>query len=1405
MSKFYFYTDIDLLNVQTAAAAFGPVVGSEPTQYRVTSLHQTNAPARAFAVCDGQVAIQPFTGNASLVNLILKPAGQISDMIWPYSNTEDPETNTRNPINFTAIKYIIYRGLTKESLLLDDNNIASESKNDLTKKAKIFQDDINSKATPPVVDVKPSSNALGWDSRDKVDTTLIDDIFYKPDNPNFQLLSIKGGDTIGTFQAGTIGIEIILDNIRNNPTLEIARKTVNTIEVTPIPTSASTQEQKLLYRTKKEEVLNYMDPCAFYGSLYRVQILYKASSQIDTAEFSKTFGIGIYSNILDYVSPRGGKIFNNRNIIYIDIRNDYNRSFNYMKNYSDIITLGSTKKNYYDISKDVEIDWDITWPILSIDPTLYSSETVIKGNNKILKLNLSITANISENKNPLIYIEQGYVDNKTDINNIPNSPKGEGKFLKNSYTDLETNLVTSSVTLQMLMASNSPISNYICLKYIKNDDPDNNISNPSSGSVHRAQHFLDNVFLPLKMKTPFSNASPLKVEVFNEDRYIFSNSKTFIASVGYSVESVGSLENTVTLFAFSKELSEKPEDKFNNQIGLTGGLFNNQYLTSYLNNKFGYSSFKKGHIIDTSITPIVDVDYITIEDLESGKPFNAPELETEFISITLKKTSFEAMCASSGLLIEYDIFLTLRADSVKANDNNGIIYSSYEIVLKGYEIDGANVVIGEYPTGIIVYGRDTSLGKTLVLTEDGANIDSLLPNDNYTCKNIPNEIIISLYNYINDALKVSLDPATKKLYEMVFDDTKTAYIKINPDYTIDYTHNVDDISLGYLAEACTHFTIYRFTEDLRKRRTDSSTEIYQTLKKTLIRGDNGNGKEFGFDEPITETEKNNFNKLLNPLRYFGNYNINYITVEDNDGYDGEALTNGISNCLLSYMYEGYTGSTSSSLRYSSYPKLDRSSKASFISPAKSIIKFHLEMIRNEVTRLVLRDSSCLYHKLSLGKNPPENLILATGDGTSTKGLFGVDDYGIILFNYQYLNYAKINTKNSHSFKATISPTVTVHLNIFGLNASAGNPSLIILKKDGVLCCFYTDFTNGLNPVNYDIYNDFSSNRIFITQSQDLRTLINNEIGTGTGDGVAFYENSNEMFMKSGSPIALYDSAKNDINYYTRSEITVILISGDKYGDPDESLLMVNVVEGKSDFKSIVLDGNNLYNNNIFEITPDKFNELLTPLKKIEDFDALINNLVSSIQQNHINLNLRGNYVGVSISRAEDGKCKVKRDIKYMFNHPNRLSETGPVNSADYNERRYSFAQISFDILNLFISIDSFVSPAKSDLNNELDTMKDPEIVNFLDSFTRSVVLGDLSEKLYNPILSALRSFGFLYSIRTYIINRAPELGKTPDEINLITSKLDTAFNTGLVHADLNLGIGKEITYSDYIRFRNNLK
>jgi hypothetical protein len=58
-AEFYFFADTNLLMLQTAAQAFGPVNPVANTdEYRVTSLHTASSNPTAYAACDAIICVQ---------------------------------------------------------------------------------------------------------------------------------------------------------------------------------------------------------------------------------------------------------------------------------------------------------------------------------------------------------------------------------------------------------------------------------------------------------------------------------------------------------------------------------------------------------------------------------------------------------------------------------------------------------------------------------------------------------------------------------------------------------------------------------------------------------------------------------------------------------------------------------------------------------------------------------------------------------------------------------------------------------------------------------------------------------------------------------------------------------------------------------------------------------------------------------------------------------------------------------------------------------------------------------------------------------------------------------------------------------------------------------------------------
>jgi hypothetical protein len=264
--KFYFFTDPALLVQQTPAQAYGPqgVVNGKDI-YQITDVHTATAKAAAFAVCDGLVAAQ--YDDSGTISIILKP-------------THQP------PFDFPFISYFIYKGIDPASLLGSDGRVdTSQTTNDLVsaiKKAWELPDNNNS-AT------KPSKNCLGLHlnptaylleyPNDQNQTRFasdkpIENLFYEGD-PNFQMTPLKAGNRIGTFTAAGFGFEIVLERMSYRPHTGLSRKFKNLIEVDTLDTSvnyAPDDTPYFMHWHEKEDCLNFIDPCAFWGAFVSASI-----------------------------------------------------------------------------------------------------------------------------------------------------------------------------------------------------------------------------------------------------------------------------------------------------------------------------------------------------------------------------------------------------------------------------------------------------------------------------------------------------------------------------------------------------------------------------------------------------------------------------------------------------------------------------------------------------------------------------------------------------------------------------------------------------------------------------------------------------------------------------------------------------------------------------------------------------------------------------------------------------------------------------------------------------------------------------------------------------------------------------------------------------------------------------
>jgi hypothetical protein len=336
--------------------AFGPVTGSETTKYRTTSVVRAmgTAPIKVFAICAGQVLIQPQTGDTTKVNLILKPSASYS------------------PIK---IKYFIYRGVNKADLMSSNilQPIVNEGVNQpffLRKLWKQFKDFYAGLIDPSTGEPFPAPNEfpsslIGYDENQSQDI-LIENYFTRKEiDISYQIPLCSEGEHLGNF-TGEIGLDIVLDygdyQLQNQEELfkfdlKFARKKEHVFDTSTIPSSTTVKIKRY-----KEYIHQFMDAAAFWGSHIECGAIKTVETDASTVETVKK-GLKTNNDIFTKIVNK----YQTQNKIYLYIQGENNRSYNYYDATRKVFGFSPTGQlNQTGISG---------WPIIIEELTVAASTT----------------------------------------------------------------------------------------------------------------------------------------------------------------------------------------------------------------------------------------------------------------------------------------------------------------------------------------------------------------------------------------------------------------------------------------------------------------------------------------------------------------------------------------------------------------------------------------------------------------------------------------------------------------------------------------------------------------------------------------------------------------------------------------------------------------------------------------------------------------------------------------------------------------------------------------------------------------------------------------------------------------------------------------------------------------------
>ncbi|WP_343631337.1 hypothetical protein [Fluviicola sp.] len=701
MPHFFFFTDPDKLNNQTVVQAYGPDQTTPTEKYRVTSMHSGNN-AYAYAVTEGDIIIidnvVDTSGNAlpNLVNIVLKPKNQ-------------PQ------IDIGYIKYYVYKGIKKSSIIDTSTNTikpfnSSVPANNIDLLRRInsnYQKLLNQPnntlpAIPELSQFLPNQISGG--------TTPLYKTFFKDSGSQYQY--INSGESLGVFDDASLGFEIILEVMGFEPTVNDATKLETIIHV-PQPASSS-QADVFQNNNKREIILNYIDPCAFFGCFYYSSLKFNTTDSSGNASSTKCSGNEIYENIIKGLGSK--VVFFNKNTVYLDIRNELDYSLDYFGNYAtngNRIIYASANTN-----SPVPINYYVnSWPLLKF----YLSDFISGNpNNSDSKNHLFINFPKGDNYSPFIYIASGEVPDKAKFFERKKRSK---KFIDLFYfnqigqplADFTSIKSENQTALEVLVpnynANNvtEPISTYIKIKYLRIIE---SLPEPLGlNTILRSREPLDNIFQPLDMILPQATGTVAKsrTQVYYTERCINDLRHNFDSSIS----NIGITEDTnqnKILFTYATTNYNSKKEK-------------NSFFS--FASKIGHSNNSPG--IDELIKNLNNIDYTEIEltgepqDSHGDYPklrivaaksstaledfFNSTPLD--FKQVHLSKSEFERItttASNAGFLNGFRVSLGFKKLSmgsqvytdIYTSDVFTIYYAKFELVLRGYYLStSGNVEVKE--------------------------------------------------------------------------------------------------------------------------------------------------------------------------------------------------------------------------------------------------------------------------------------------------------------------------------------------------------------------------------------------------------------------------------------------------------------------------------------------------------------------------------------------------------------------------------------------------------------------------------------------------------------------------------------------------------------------------------------
>lgn len=664
MSDYYFFTEPDKLNSQTAAQAFGAL---NVNDFNIGNAFSSTSDPKAFAITDGIVLVQEIAGVTDAVNLILRPLNQ-------------PD------LNFPKIGYFFYQGIKKSSLI-NGANVAAPASNKLTEQIwSSFNLQVANLPNPPAAPLADEALGTGYKSTATgsfmaTNEDPLTDAFF---NNEGALFPVFAGDHIGDFKGSAFGFTISFERIGFEPSFGDARKQNSVISFPALPTDA-TNLQIFTRKHEKEVILNYIDSTAFFGSFIADGI-----QVYNGTEFEKKTGDQILDEVLNNHV--------NKSKIYLDIRNDYEDSFNYYLNYSedvfvnlDLSANSYTAFNYYSDE----------WPLLCLTDSDFPTGNADKS--------FQLALPVGDNDRPAVYFKRRYVT--TVVNDGP--APGSDRFSVIETED-DRNIISETLETPTHSTNNTVVANYYQFRYFRK------YTTPSSeyaGLSNAKDSYLDNIFPIFDMRIPFTTSSDVDTKIYHDTAYIDKsniNETEFTINVGLSVDA-----DTVNFIAYPQyyntdEANSRDVLPLSGEQSTAGDNF-----IDYFNKKIGNQTIERRTFVlpegsqdyysfalsDDEFDVAVADDSVAVLNHDVAPIGKAYDLEnTNIISLSNEQYTQLVNVKNAEFESPFRVVLGVTNVSFLTADSTE---STTTFVLRGLKLNREGVLVKhEYNTGIEVFAED---------------------------------------------------------------------------------------------------------------------------------------------------------------------------------------------------------------------------------------------------------------------------------------------------------------------------------------------------------------------------------------------------------------------------------------------------------------------------------------------------------------------------------------------------------------------------------------------------------------------------------------------------------------------------------------------------------------------------